>query len=266
MAEARKVFIKTYGCQMNVYDSERMAEALAPQGYAETDDSAEADWWSSTPAISARRPRRRSIRSSAGCGKSSSRGGCKARTPRWLLPVAWPRPKAQRSCAALQLVDLVVGPQSLSSPAGSRSRARALENRPLVDTDFPDEDKFARSAQASEGKRPATAFLTVQEGCDKFCTFCVVPYTRGMEYSRPVAAGRTTRRVRLVERRARDHAARPERQRLSRRRTGRRTWSLAELLRPPVGHRGARAAALHDQPSARHETMSSSRPIASCRS
>ncbi len=88
------------------------------------------------------------------------------------------------------VVDLVVGPQSYHRLPVLVERAR-LEAKPIVDTDFPDEDKFAELPQRTKpttASRPASAFVTVQEGCDKFCTFCVVPYTRGMEFSRPVAA------------------------------------------------------------------------------
>ena len=82
-------------------------------------------------------------------------------------------------------VDLVIGPQSYHRLPELVARTRS-ENRPLVETVFPEEEKFAHLPQRAP-TRAVTAFLTVQEGCDKFCTFCVVPYTRGMEYSRSVA-------------------------------------------------------------------------------
>src|SRR5690606_38998740 len=87
--------------------------------------------------------------------------------------------------ARAPVVDLVVGPQAYHRLPELAAEARA-EHRQLIDTEFPEEDKFARLPQR-RGTRPAAAFLTVQEGCDKFCTFCVVPYTRGMEISRPVS-------------------------------------------------------------------------------
>ena len=120
---------------------------------------------------------------------------------------------------------------------------------------FPEEDKFAQ-LPARAPARAVTAFLTVQEGCDKFCTFCVVPYTRGAEYSRSVADIEREARAARRARRARDHAARPERQRLSRR-GPRRRGVVARAADPaPGAHRRARAAALHDEPSARHERRS----------
>ena len=120
-------------------------------------------------------------------------------------------------------VDLVVGPQSYHRLPRLLARARRGE-RPCVDTEFPVEDKFdvltAPSRDAIRA-RGISAFVTVQEGCDKFCTFCVVPYTRGAEVSRPVAKIVAEVERLADSRRARDHAARPERQRLSRRRSRR---------------------------------------------
>ena len=116
-------------------------------------------------------------------------------------------------------VDLVVGPQSYHRlPALLEQSARG--ERP-VETEFPADDKFnflknpTREAMRARG---VTAFLTIQEGCDKFCTFCVVPYTRGAEVSRPV--GKIVEEARAPGRcrHSRDHGDRPERQRLSRRR------------------------------------------------
>ena len=97
-------------------------------------------------------------------------------------------------------VDLVVGPQSYHRLGELLARARA-EARRIVETGFPEEDKFAALPERAPA-RAATAFLTVQEGCDKFCTFCVVPYTRGAEFSRPVAD------VEAEARRLADHGVR----------------------------------------------------------
>ena len=229
MAEARKVFIKTYGCQMNVYDSERMAEALAHHGYAETDDPAEADMVvlntchireKAAEKVYSELGRLRQIklaRRLQGKDTTVAVAGCVAQA------------EGAEIIARAPIVDLVVGPQAYHRLPDLARRAR-LENRQLIDTDFPDEDKFARLPRR-EGKRPATAFLTVQEGCDKFCTFCVVPYTRGMEVSRPVAQV-YDEAVRLVEQGVREitllgqnvnayHGEGPDG----------RPWSLAKLLR-----------------------------------
>ena len=121
-------------------------------------------------------------------------------------------------------VDLVVGPQSyhrLPELLARRRAARAAWSTPISRP----RTSSTHLPAARREKTPArgvTAFLTVQEGCDKFCTFCVVPYTRGAEASRPVASHRRRSGAAGRRGRARGHAARPERQRLSRRRAGRR--------------------------------------------
>jgi tRNA-2-methylthio-N6-dimethylallyladenosine synthase len=138
-------------------------------------------------------------------------------------------------------VDIVVGPQSYHRLPEMIARiARGAGH--VLETDFPAEDKFD-SLPRTHADRPS-AFLTVQEGCDKFCTFCVVPYTRGAKFSRP-AAQIVAEARRLVARRARNHAARPERQCLSRRSGRTAIWSLAQLLRVLAKSTGSRAA-LHD--------------------
>ena len=157
------------------------------------------------------------------CAASLPSTSSSARRPIIGCPSCWPRPSASRR------------PPRRQAPAG----------RGVLDTDFPAESKFDH-LPAPQGVRAGSAFLSIQEGCDKFCTFCVVPYTRGAEYSRPAAgrAGRSTpARGGGCDR---DHAARPERQRLSRRGGGR--FDL--VARPPdprAGRdRGHRAHPLHD--------------------
>ena len=135
----KKLFVKTYGCQMNVYDSERMAEVLAPQGYAADRTRPRTPTWSSsTPATSARRRRRRSIPSSAGCAPLKA-GEARAARSAW--PAASPRPRARRSCARAPVVDLVVGPQTYHRLPEMVAR-RAAPASALVETEFPAEDKF----------------------------------------------------------------------------------------------------------------------------
>jgi len=180
----RKVFIKTFGCQMNVYDSARMAEALSPQGYAPSESMDDADLvilntchirekaaekvYSELGRIRALRDRRRD----AGKGETLiAVAGCVAQA------------EGEEILRRAPTVDIVVGSQSYHRLPELVSRAGRGEK--VVETDFPEEDKFARLPARANTRRPS-AFLTVQEGCDKFCTFCVVPYTRGAEFSRPV--------------------------------------------------------------------------------
>ncbi len=179
MTDSRKLYIKTYGCQMNVYDSERMAELLAEAGYAETDTPDDADMiLLNTCHI--REKAAEKVYSELGRFK-----GLKARRPDLKIAVAGcvAQAEGEEIIRRQPLVDIVVGPQSYHRLAGLE--ARAGQGRKALDTDFPQEDKFSALSSRPKAARGPTAFLTVQEGCDKFCAFCVVPYTRGAETSRP---------------------------------------------------------------------------------
>ncbi len=179
MAQPKKLFIKTYGCQMNVYDSERMAEALGGEGYTETDRPDDADMiLLNTCHI--REKAAEKVYSELGRFRS-----LKAEKPDLKIGVAGCVAQAEGAeiIARQPLVDLVVGPQSYHRLPELERKARAGEK--ALDTEFPEEDKFDHLAKRPKAQRGPTAFLTVQEGCDKFCAFCVVPYTRGAEVSRP---------------------------------------------------------------------------------
>ena len=181
MTTPKKLFIKTYGCQMNVYDSERMVEALGGEGYVETQTPDDADMiLLNTCHI--REKAAEKVYSELGRFK-----GLKAENPDLKIGVAGcvAQAEGEEIMRRQPMVDLVVGPQSYH-------RLPAMENAvqkgdKALDTDFPDDDKFDTLKRRSKAKRGPTAFLTVQEGCDKFCAFCVVPYTRGAEVSRPAA-------------------------------------------------------------------------------
>lgn len=180
MADTKKLFIKTYGCQMNVYDSERMAEALGASGYVTTDTAEGADMiLLNTCHI--REKAAEKVYSELGRFKT-----LKAENPDLKIAVAGCVAQAEGAeiMRRQPLVDLVVGPQTYHRLPQMEAAMRAGA-RP-VDTDFPPEDKFDHLPRGPLAARGPTAFLTVQEGCDKFCAFCVVPYTRGAEVSRPV--------------------------------------------------------------------------------
>jgi tRNA-2-methylthio-N6-dimethylallyladenosine synthase len=220
----RKLFIKTYGCQMNVYDSERMAEALGAEGYVTTEALEEADMVLLNTCH---------IREKAAEKLYSDLGRLKplkAERPDLKIGVAGCVAQAEGAeiLRRMPLVDLVVGPQSYHRlPAMAKAAERGQKP---VDTDFPPEDKFDHLPDRPRALARPTAFLTVQEGCDKFCAFCVVPYTRGAEVSRP--AGRVMKEARgLVEKGVREitllgqnvngyHGAGPD-----------GDWSLARLVR-----------------------------------
>ncbi|WP_299732698.1 tRNA (N6-isopentenyl adenosine(37)-C2)-methylthiotransferase MiaB [uncultured Tateyamaria sp.] len=181
MTTPKKLFIKTYGCQMNVYDSERMAESLGGQGYVETKSAEEADMiLLNTCHI--REKAAEKVYSELGRFK-----GLKAEKPELKIGVAGCVAQAEGAeiMRRQPLVDLVVGPQSYHRLPEMEARTRAGEK--ALDTEFPEEDKFEKLKSRPKAARGPTAFLTVQEGCDKFCAFCVVPYTRGAEVSRPAA-------------------------------------------------------------------------------
>jgi tRNA-2-methylthio-N6-dimethylallyladenosine synthase len=186
-AQGRKVFVKTYGCQMNVYDSERMADALSSEGYQTTDNPDDADLLllntchireKAAEKVYSELGRIRQMKEArAEEGRTLMVGvaGCVAQA------------EGQEIIRRAPIVDLVIGPQTYHRLPQAIARARSGEK--VVETDYAIEDKFEHLPAAEKkmiAARGVTAFLTVQEGCDKFCTFCVVPYTRGSEVSRPV--------------------------------------------------------------------------------
>lgn len=198
-ANTRKVFIKTYGCQMNVYDSGRMADALAADGYAPTEVMEEADLVllntchirekAAEKVYSAlgRLREHKKVRAAEGKEFMIGVAGCVAQA------------EGEEISRREPAVDVVIGPQTYHRLPQALHKARAGER--VVDTEYALEDKFEHLPDPTKvvGKpRSVTAFLTVQEGCDKFCTFCVVPYTRGSEVSRPLVQLLTEAR-RLVD-------------------------------------------------------------------
>ncbi len=183
-AVQKRVFIKTYGCQMNVYDSERMADALAPAGYAPTDRAEDADLvLLNTCHI--REKAAEKVYSELGRLRALSQARAES-GGKLLIGVAGCVAQAEGAEIARRapLVDLVVGPQAYHRLPAMVARAEAGA-RAQVETEFPAEDKFDHIGRGPKARRAPAAFLTVQEGCDKFCAFCVVPYTRGAEVSRP---------------------------------------------------------------------------------
>jgi tRNA-2-methylthio-N6-dimethylallyladenosine synthase len=180
----QKVLVKTFGCQMNVYDSERMVELLAPLGYSQTESLEDADVVILNTCHIREKAAEKTYSDLGRVGqiKRRRREGGKETV------VAVTGCVAQAEGAEVlrreACVDLVVGPQSYHKLGDAIRQARSTGRR-VVETDFPAYAKFSALGKRT-GPKTATAFLTVQEGCDKFCAFCVVPYTRGAEFSRPV--------------------------------------------------------------------------------
>ena len=226
----KKLHIKAFGCQMNAYDSERMAEALEPQGYALTQHAEDADLvilntchireqaaekvYSELGRVRLVKERRKKD----GRDTIVAVAGCVAQA------------EGHEIIARASSVDIVVGPQSYHRLA-ALIEAAAASGKGVVATDFPAEEKFAHLPERRRGKVQPSAFVTVQEGCDKFCTFCVVPYTRGAEFSRSVEeilaeverlAANGTREITLLGQNVNAyHGAGPDG----------RDWTLARLLR-----------------------------------
>ncbi|HSJ42586.1 MAG TPA: tRNA (N6-isopentenyl adenosine(37)-C2)-methylthiotransferase MiaB [Xanthobacteraceae bacterium] len=187
MSKPRKVHIKSFGCQMNVYDSHRMADTLAPEGFAEIASPEDADLVilntchireKAVEKVYSEIGRIREMKEAAardGRSMTIAVAGCVAQA------------EGKEIIRRASAVDLVVGSQNYHRLP--EMIARAQRGDKVVDTEFPIEDKFEALAEPRReaiARRGISAFVTVQEGCDKFCTFCVVPYTRGTEVSRPV--------------------------------------------------------------------------------
>jgi tRNA-2-methylthio-N6-dimethylallyladenosine synthase len=187
MSRPRKVHVKSFGCQMNVYDSNRMADTLAPAGFTETASPEDADLVilntchireKAAEKVYSEIGRIREMKEAAardGRHMMIAVAGCVAQA------------EGKEIIRRASTVDLVVGSQNYHRLPDMVARAQSGQK--VVDTEFPVDDKFDVLAAPKRdviAKRGISAFVTVQEGCDKFCTFCVVPYTRGVEVSRPV--------------------------------------------------------------------------------
>jgi tRNA-2-methylthio-N6-dimethylallyladenosine synthase len=180
----KKLYIKTYGCQMNVYDSGRMADLLAPLGYMPVDRAEGADMVVLN-TCHIREKATEKVYSELGKLKRLKSARAQEGNP-MLLAVAGCVAQAEGAeiMARQPAVDMVVGPQSYHRLPEMIARiARGAGH--VLETEFPAEDKFDHLPEEQAASGPC-AFVTIQEGCDKFCTFCVVPYTRGSEFSRPV--------------------------------------------------------------------------------
>ncbi|TCK30032.1 tRNA-i(6)A37 thiotransferase enzyme MiaB [Ancylobacter aquaticus] len=189
MSETRKLYVRSFGCQMNVYDAQRMTDTLAKEGYVETDSADDADLVilntchireKAAEKVYSELGRLKKAQEEAGRRQMVAVAGCVAQA------------EGAEILKRARGVDLVVGPQSyhkLPELVADAQRRGGNRRAGIVETEFPVEDKFdflPPPTRAAIAKRGPAAFVTVQEGCDKFCTFCVVPYTRGAEVSRPL--------------------------------------------------------------------------------
>ena len=188
MKPPRKLHIKSYGCQMNVYDAQRMVDALEVEGFIETADAQEADLVILN-TCHIREKASEKVYSELGRLRVAKEEAARAGR-RMSIAVAGCVAQAEGSeiIDRAPVVDVVVGPQSYHHLP--ELLARAERDGRALETEFPAEDKFAflpPPKPEAIRARGVSSFVTIQEGCDKFCTFCVVPYTRGAEVSRPVS-------------------------------------------------------------------------------
>src|SRR5262245_51175533 len=182
MNTPRKLHIKSYGCQMNVYDAQRMVDTLARENFVETDDAADADLVILN-TCHIREKASEKVYSELGRLREAKDDAARSgRDMKIVVAGCVAQAEGAEIVPRAPVVDVVVGPQSYHHlPELLR---RANRDGRAIETEFPLEDKFnalAPPQPAAIRARGVTSFVTVQEGCDKFCTFCVVPYTRGAE-------------------------------------------------------------------------------------
>src|SRR5882724_9430607 len=188
MKPPRKLHIKSYGCQMNVYDAQRMVDTLAGEGFVETERAEDADLVILNTCHIREKASEKVYSELGRLRVAKDEAARQGREMRIAVAGCVAQAEGAEIIRRAPTVDVVVGPQSYHHLpqllARAKSHGRALE------TEFPVEDKFGflpPPKPAAIRARGISSFVTVQEGCDKFCTFCVVPYTRGAEVSRPVA-------------------------------------------------------------------------------
>ncbi|WP_441244133.1 tRNA (N6-isopentenyl adenosine(37)-C2)-methylthiotransferase MiaB [Tardiphaga sp. 768_D3_N2_1] len=188
MTAPRKLHIKSYGCQMNVYDAQRMVDTLAPEGFVETANADDADLVILN-TCHIREKASEKVYSELGKLRVAKAEAAQAgRKMNVVVAGCVAQAEGNEIIRRAPVVDVVVGPQSYHNLPALLKQAKAGGR--ALDTEFPIEDKFGflpPPKPAAIRARGISSFVTVQEGCDKFCTFCVVPYTRGSEVSRPVA-------------------------------------------------------------------------------
>jgi len=188
MTSPKKLHIKSYGCQMNVYDAQRMVDTLAGEGFVETADVDDADLVILNTCHIREKAAEKVFSELGRLRVAKEHAASRGRQVKIAVAGCVAQAEGDEIIRRAPVVDIVVGPQSYHHLPKLLARSRA--GAPAVETEFPVDDKFnflpQPKAEAIRA-RGISAFVTVQEGCDKFCTFCVVPYTRGAEVSRPVA-------------------------------------------------------------------------------
>jgi tRNA-2-methylthio-N6-dimethylallyladenosine synthase len=188
MTAPRKLHIKSYGCQMNVYDAQRMVDTLAPEGFVETASADDADLVILNTCHIREKASEKVYSELGRLRTAKDEAARQGREMRIAVAGCVAQAEGNEIIRRAPVVDVVVGPQSYHHLP--QLLAKAKRDGRAIETEFPVEDKFASLPDPKPAMiraRGISSFVTVQEGCDKFCTFCVVPYTRGMEVSRSIA-------------------------------------------------------------------------------
>lgn len=188
LQEDKKYFVKSYGCQMNVYDSQRMQESLVNDGFAESKDIEDAEIIILNTCHIREKAAEKLYSALGKIKKLKDKRQVEKQHIQVIVAGCVAQAQGEEILRRQPAVDIVIGPQNYHKLTEVMKRAR-LGGR-IVETEFPVESKFDHlpaRGKNQNSKSDVSAFVTIQEGCDKFCTFCVVPYTRGAEYSRPVA-------------------------------------------------------------------------------
>jgi tRNA-2-methylthio-N6-dimethylallyladenosine synthase len=231
MTPPRKLHIKSYGCQMNVYDAQRMADTLAGEGYVETAEADDADLVILNTCHIREKASEKVYSELGRLRVAKDEAAQRGRQLKIAVAGCVAQAEGDEIMRRAPVVDIVVGPQSYHHLPKLLARSQAGER--AVETEFPVNDKFNFLPQpkaAAIRARGISAFVTVQEGCDKFCTFCVVPYTRGAEVSRPARkiideverlADNGVREITLIGQNVNAYHGEGE---------GGRSWSLGQLL------------------------------------
>ena len=180
----KKIFIKSYGCQMNVYDSERMYELMKPHGYKISQNYEESDLIILNTCHIREKAAEKIYSELGRIAPFKKNSNKKGKQLNIVVAGCVAQAEGKEIIRRQPIVDIVVGPQTYHRLPEILNRL-SNRQRKIVDTEFPIENKFDELKKIRINKN-AVAFLSIQEGCDKFCSFCVVPYTRGAEYSRPV--------------------------------------------------------------------------------
>ena len=180
----KKIYIKSYGCQMNVYDSERMYELMKPHGYKISQNYEESDLIILNTCHIREKAAEKIYSELGRIAPFKKNSNKKGKQLNIVVAGCVAQAEGKEIIKRQPMVDIVVGPQTYHRLPEILNRL-SNKQRKIVDTEFPIENKFDELKKTRINKN-AVAFLSIQEGCDKFCSFCVVPYTRGAEYSRPV--------------------------------------------------------------------------------